>query len=344
MEKAMTFLKRVAGLTMADQGGPADRSRLEEARIRSPFGVASLSSETIAELRPSSLVARETFPNLEAFVAEEDRAFWCYINPKERPSFTLQLLMDLARMQHLIARLFATGAQIGERPFDFFVLGSKLPGVFNLGGDLVLFKEKIEQGDVNALRAYAHSCVEACYANYTGYLQRVITIALIQGDALGGGFESALSCDLIVAERHCTFGLPEILFNLFPGMGAYSFLSRRIGVVKAEEMIMSGRMYSAEDMHRMGVVDVLAEPGEGQQAVKQYVATHRARHNVHSAIYEVRRRVNPVTLEELRNVTDLWVDAAFRLSEQDLRKMARLAAAQDRSLQRRRPKVRVSAE
>ena len=128
-----------------DNGRPGWARRqkpLEEARIRSPFGVASLSSETIAELRPSSLVARETFPNLEAFVAEEDRAFWCYINPKERPSFTLQLLMDLARMQHLIARLFATGAQIGERPFDFFVLGSKLPGVFNLGGDLVLFKEK----------------------------------------------------------------------------------------------------------------------------------------------------------------------------------------------------------
>jgi DSF synthase len=302
--------------------------------------------------RPCDVVARERFSDLETFITEEDRAFWCFMDPQDRPSFTPQLLTDLARMQALIARLFATAAQTSrsgeprgsERPFDYFVLGSNSPGVFNLGGDLNLFRQKIEQQDVKTLRAYAHACVESGYANYVGYNQRVVTIALIQGDALGGGFESALSCDLIVAERQAKFGLPEILFNLFPGMGAYSFLSRRIGAVKAEEMIMSGNMYTAEQMHALGVVDVLAEPGQGQQAVKEYIARHGSRHNVHSAIYQVRRRVNPVTLDELRDVTDVWVDAAMRLTEQDLRKMTRLAGAQDRSRQRRAASAMMAAE
>jgi DSF synthase len=231
--------------------------------------------------------------------------------------------------------MFAQAAQAGSRPFDYFVFASRTPGVFNLGGDLVLFRQAIERGDREELRRYAHACVEAGYANHTGYDNRVVTMALIQGDALGGGFESALSCDMIVAERSAKFGLPEVLFNLFPGMGAYSFLSRRIGPVRTEEMIMSGRIYTAEEMHALGVVQVLAEDGAGETAVREYIARHRTRHNAHSALYQARRLVNQVTLSELRDVTDLWVDAALRLSEQDLRKMARLAAAQDRARDRR---------
>jgi DSF synthase len=100
-------------------------------------------------------------------------------------------------------------------------------------------------------------------------------------------------------------------------------------------MIMSGRVYTAEEMHEMGLVQVLAEDGAGEDAVRAYIARHRARHNAHAAVYQARRLVNPVTLGELRDVVDLWVDAALRLSEQDLRKMARLAAAQDRARDRR---------
>jgi DSF synthase len=147
---------------------------------------------------------------------------------------------------------------------------------------------------------------------------------------LGGGFESALAHDLIVAERGAKMGLPEILFNLFPGMGAYSFLSRRLGMVAAERMIASGRVYTAEELHDMGVVDVLADDGRGREALREYLVQHRRRRNALSSMYQVRRRVNPVTYQELKDVVDLWVDAALRLEETDLRKMARLTAAQDR--------------
>ena len=61
-------------------------------------------------------------------------------------------------------------------------------------------------------------------------------------------WSSALSCDMLIAERQAKLGLPEVVFNLFPGMGAYTYLSRRIGSMKAEELIMSGRLYTAEEM------------------------------------------------------------------------------------------------
>jgi DSF synthase len=279
---------------------------------------------------PRDVVAGQYFANLDVVLTEEDRAFWCFMSPARRPSFTRELLVDLARMQQLIGSLFAAAPRGAPAPFDYFILGSHAQGVFNLGGDLVQFAENIRRGEREELRRYAHACVTSGYANYTGYDQGLVTIALIQGDALGGGLEAALSCDMLVAERQAKFGLPEIVFNLFPGMGAYTYLSRRVGMLKAEQIIMSGRIYSAEEMHTLGVVDMLVKEGEGERAVREHIARNRSRHLAQSAIYKVRRRVNPVSLDELRDVTDLWVDTALRLSGQDLNKMCRIAAAQDR--------------
>jgi DSF synthase len=276
------------------------------------------------------------FTDLDVFVSEEDRAFWGMMKPQGRPSFSLSLLSDLARMKALIRRL-CIGQAPRARPFDYFVLASNTPGAFNLGGDLALFVEKIRNGDSTAMRHYAYACTDAVFANYTGYVPGLITIGLVEGDALGGGWEAALSCDVLVAERRARFGLPEILFNLFPGMGAYSFLSRRLGQVKAEELILSGRTYSAEEMHKLGIVDVLAENGDGRRATRAFMAANRGKLNARAALYQVRRRVSPVTMSELRDVVDLWVDAAMALSEQDLRKMVRLAAAQDRFRDRAAP-------
>ena len=232
--------------------------------VRTDFGAAV---DPVSRAAPDAVVASQSYSDLEVSITTEDRAFWCFMKPRERPSFTLPLLRDLGHMQSLIDALFTSTPPGAVTPFDYFVLGSRARGVFNLGGDLGLFAEKIRQGDRDGLRRYAHACVISGYANYTGYGHGVVTIALIQGDALGGGLEAPLSCDVMVAERQAKFGLPEILFNLFPGMGAYSFLSRRIGAAKAEEMILSGRLYTAAEMHALGVVDVLAEEGEGERAV-----------------------------------------------------------------------------
>jgi DSF synthase len=277
-------------------------------------------------LSPQETVAGQYYSDLDVCITPEDRAFWCFMKPQERPSFTRQLLTDLTDMQAMVKKLLADGSA----PFDYFILGSRSQGVFNLGGDLTLFADKIRQRDRDGLRHYAHACVASGYTNYTGYDNRLVTIALLQGDALGGGFESALSCDMLIAERQVKFGLPEVLFNLFPGMGAYSFLSRRVGMLKAEEIILGGRTYTADEMLALGAIDMVVEQGEGERAVREFIARNRSRQLALSSVYKMRRRVNPVSLDELRDVTDLWVDTALRLSDQDLRRMSRIAAAQDR--------------
>ncbi len=265
----------------------------------------------------------------------DDKILWCWMSPRQRPCFTPTLLQDIDRLQRFISEAVETP----ETPIEYLVLGSTVPGVYNLGGDLALFAETIRQRDRAALQRYARSCVAVGHTNHGGYHDKVTTLALIEGDALGGGFECALSCDILVAERHVKFMLPEILFNLFPGMGAYSFLTRRIGAHKTETLLTSGRSYSAEDMLEMGVVDHVVETGTGRDAVADLIAQQSRRKAVMRALYQIRRRVNPISLVEMNDITDLWVDTALKLTDMDLRKMTHLAAAQDRLRVRSAPQL-----
>lgn len=281
-------------------------------------------------------IEAERYETLDVAFDPAQHAYWCFLKRGCAPSFTPGLLRDLGDMQRSIKRLFAQPVP-GSRPtLRFFVGASHIPGVFNLGGDLPSFIEWIRAGDRATLTRYAHACIDIIYANTKNLDLPIVTIALVQGDALGGGFETALSFNVIVAEKSAKFGLPEILFNLFPGMGAYSILSRRLDAARAERIITSGRLYTAAELHDMGLVDVLAEDGEGEQAVRDFIDRTAKRHNAFDALNRVRRQVNPLPYEELQTVTDIWVDTALNLGEADLRKMQRIATAQER----RQPKLR----
>ena len=299
--------------------------------VRSPMaaGYPALSRQALAS---SSQPARPaaTHETLDTAYDADRGIYWCRLRPTGRPCFSRELLRDIALMHAAIPELFAADAPLP--PPRWFVCGSAIPGIFNLGGDLGLFRELIAAGDRDALVAYGHAAVAAIHRNHTALDLPMITVALVQGDALGGGFECALAHDLIVAERSAKFGLPEVLFNLFPGMGAYSFLSRRIGRAAAEQLILSGKIHSAEEMQAMGLVDVLAEDGEGEAALLAHLDRGARFHNAQQAMYRARRKVDPVTLQELREVVEIWAEAAMRLSAQDLRRMARLTGAQDRRI------------
>lgn len=303
-------------------------------RLGSPMEALDALQKAQAAMRASQAlaarVASERFEEIEVRLEPEIETYWCGMRPTGRPSYTPALLRGLQDMQRSLVRLFEETPTEAGPPFRYFVVRSLQEGVFNLGGDLSLFSRHIREGDRDSLARYATACIDVVYANYVDYGLPIVTIGLVQGDALGGGFEAALSCDVLVAERGAKFGFPEVLFNLFPGMGAYSFLTRRLTGLAAQEMIASGRIYDAEELAGMGLVDILAEPGEGEEAVRAYIARNRRRHNAHAAMFAARRRAQPTPYEELAAIVDLWVDAAMQLEPGDLRKMERLVSAQDK--------------
>jgi len=270
---------------------------------------------------------------LETSWDEDNATLWTFMRPDGRPSFNREMLRDFQAWQDGIVARFGPGGDT----LRYLVLGSRFPGVFCLGGDLALFADRIRQNDRAALVAYGRACVRILHRNMLGLGLPIVTIGLVQGDALGGGFEALLSFNVIVAERGAKFGLPETAFGLFPGMGAHSFLVRRLGAARAEQMILSCATYTAEEMYDLGLVHVLAEPGEGEAAVRAYIRQNRRRHGGQCAIYRATQSAAPISLRELEAIVDVWADAALGLQDQDLKLMSRLVGAQTRLLDRRDP-------
>ncbi len=294
-------------------------------RAESPFGSIGQLGAPIIGRHFNEIVVRHDV---------QDQIFWCFMNQKGRPSYTYSLGAEIQDVQDWVANNYAFAANGGPDDLRYFVCGSKTPGVYNLGGDLRHFAESIRQRDLSAMRKYAETCVRMQHANWNAFGAPIITFALVQGDALGGGFEHALAFDVLVAERSARLGLPEIIFNLFPGMGAYSFLSRRVGRKLAEQFILEGKIHTAEELHAMGIVDILVEDGEGETAIVEYCTKNRSRFAAERAVYLARRATDPVELDELLRITNIWAETAMTLTEADVRKMERLADAQERRINR----------
>jgi DSF synthase len=256
----------------------------------------------------------------------ETGSLWAFLTPPDRPNYSLALLREAMIVHDETRRLFSS-PQSGLR---YFVLGSRFPGVFSLGGDLEMFADCITTGDRMKLRDYGRSCIEVVDRLWRCNDLPMINIGLVQGDALGGGLETLLCCDVVIAERQARFGLPEVLFGLFPGMGAYSLLARKLGHAMAEKMILSGKIYSAQEMLDLGLVNQIVEEGEGEEATRAYIAANLPRHAGMLGTYQAGRRVQPLEMGELMDIVDGWVEAALKLTEKDLRLMRRLANAQTR--------------
>ncbi len=325
--RAETVEKPVSPNPLFDRSSSVPSSTAEKARTAVKRAMADRSLDVKDEL------TRLDLEEMELVFSGRDEICTCWFDFEDRPSFTPALLNDISKVQQTLRTTYEKSDPRANK-LKYLVWASRMPGVWNLGGDLSLFADLIRTQNRDKLREYAYRVVREGYANWTNLNLPIITVALIQGDALGGGFEAALSSNLIVAERSAKFGLPEILFSLFPGMGAYSFLSRRIAPGRAERMIMSGRLYTAEELYELGVVDVLADDGRGEEALHQYIAKNDRRHAAHRAIFQARQRINPVTLKEMMDITDMWVDTAMTLEETDLKKMGRLVSAQDRRRER----------
>lgn len=294
----------------------------------SVIGFGSGDEHLIAESVRLSAVDSQLFDldELDCLYEPQTATLWTYMSPQGRPSFTPTMLRDFESWQRLISANFGRD----KAPLRYLVLGSRSPGVFCFGGDLALFQKLIRFGDRQGLVHYGFRCVEILHRNMNSLELPMLTIGLVEGAALGGGFEALLSFDFLIAERGATFGLPEILFGLFPGMGAHAILSRRLGSAMADRLILSNETYTAEQMYELGLVHQLAEPGEGLRTCREFIKRSERRHPGLVAARKAMKRTRPLELRELKDIVELWADAALQLTEQDLKVMSRLTRAQER--------------
>lgn len=265
---------------------------------------------------------------------ESSGSHWCFMHapqafadPVYRPCFTPILLRELRIFAGQAIDSISSRVEESRQHLAHIVLASDA-NVFNLGGDLNLFSQLIRARNRTGLLHYAAQCVDAIHLLHTRLHANAHTVALVEGDALGGGFELALACQTIVAERGVQMGFPEVMFGLFPGMGAYSLLCQRVSPKLAEQMMLNGVMYTSDELHAMGIVDVLVAKGEGSRAVHEVIRQNRRIANARLAMHQVRDAIDPVSHDELMRITRIWVDSAMQLGDRQLRTMERLVRAQ----------------
>lgn len=268
-------------------------------------------------------------PKLDSFELTTDasnRAIWVARRSEASASVTLSQLRETLAIDDAIS-------QASETDLRFKVLCSEQPGIFSLGGDLRLFCECIEQGKREVLEDYAALAIKAIWNNVSALVaRRVAAVAIVAGEAQGGGFEAALSCNTLVAERGSSLGFPEPLFGLFPGMGAELLLATRVDAEVARKLVRSSNRYKAEFLHEIGVVDYLVDAGTGIPHVKRMLARALGGSKESERLHIEKRqaRLDDIQLHELEAVVAQWLEQAVRLDTRNLRNMRYIIEMQGR--------------
>lgn len=259
----------------------------------------------------------------------DDPTLWVSLKPNYRQCFTLTMLTE---MLDLFQRIDKYGSPSNNHPNQtkYVVIKSEHPDIFSTGGDLLYFAELVENRDRAGLMEYAIKCIDLIHWAIYGGQRNVTTIACVAGDALGGGFETALACQYIIAERGTHFSFPETLFGLFPGMGGFDLFSKLVGATEADRAVCTGKRYSAEELTDRGAIYSLTNPHEAELETKKFIKTRLLHESANQALRQLKIQQFHNIYDQLVLNIELWVQSALDLSDYDLRKLQTLVKRQKR--------------
>ena len=258
-------------------------------------------------------------------------AVWVYGNPSKCPCLNISMLQELHETQTGLIDYFKHHNMQTKTPVKFFVYASQVPDVYNYGGDVETIYNVAKNRNRQEIEKCAKLAIKAMYLNFTNFGLPIHTLTLVEGDAMGGGFEKALSFGRIIAEEQSRFGLQQMRFNMLPGSGIYSFLVRMMGIKNADEVITSAKIYSASEMHDMGAVSVVARKGEGKKEVDKYLRQYKKSFRAMQALEKAKFRYAPFDFSELEYMAELFVDTIVNMDQSDLKMLKKLSEAQEKN-------------
>ena len=259
-------------------------------------------------------------------------AVWVYGNPQKCPCLSLSFLKQYYEVQLELIDYFKQNNMQPKTPVKFLVYASQIPEVYSYGGDLEAIIEVVKHREREKIESCAQVAIHSMYLNATNLNLPIQTITLMEGTAMGGGFEGALPFNAIIAEEQSTFGLQQMRFNMLPGSGIYSFLARKVGMKNADEIILKGKIYNAEEMRKMGAVSHVARRGEGVKAVDEYIRTYRRSFNAMQALHRAQLHYKPFDFSELEYMAELWIDTIINMDASNLRMLQKISESQKQQI------------
>lgn len=244
---------------------------------------------------------------------------WATMQLNKAPYFTKSLLRQLSYF-------FSPEFQTPKNTIK--VISSAKAGVFSLGGDLSSLANVVSQRDEIWLKDYAFTYMTLLHRILSGAKYNMTSIALVQGRAYGIGMELALCTDCVVAEKESVFLYPPAVFN----HGLEHFLVRKLQHKSSRcalmEVMYSNRRFSATELYDLGLVDVLVDAGEGEQAVRDLVSRAQACDLGHAELQKYRYQKSMHSLSQLNGVADTWVKRAIKGDANQQKYLRRLARMQ----------------
>ena len=187
------------------------------------------------------------------------------------------------------------------------ILHSAIPAGFCAGADLrELFESTQQMAKADAQRG-VREFLERIHAVLNKLdASPLTTIAAVHGVTFGGGFELALVCDMIIADKMARFCFPELRLGLIPGFGGIPRLKRDLGNAVVRDLLLTGRSFNAVKAQQIGLVSQLVAEGEALKAARATAAQVGKFDRVTSAA--AKRFIKPLPVEELRHEIDIFCD------------------------------------
>lgn len=256
------------------------------------------------------------------------RAIWCTIRSTETPVFSLSLLKNIRSLQDIIAQFCS---EIPNKKPRYLIWTTDSTKVFNLGLDLSYIHQQVMSRDEKSLHDYIQICIDVFYINLMKLdIDSLITISLIRGKAYGGGFEAALTTDIIVTESNAKCCFPEVKYHLLPSFGTLKMLLRKYPPPAIQSLIFHGRKIRLHDLKESGFIESIVNEGEGEKYIRDKISEIHARHELFSHLFNAKNTNIIITYKELDEFRNNWVKTILHLKPNDLRRLERLAYAQNK--------------
>lgn len=214
--------------------------------------------------------------------------------------------LSLTELEH-----FASALEELESHAHALIIYSEMSPGFCAGADLRELYEKSRAMDATQAKAGVRDFLERIHRVFNRIdASPLTTIATVHGVTFGGGFELALTCDLIIADRMARFCFPELRLGLIPGFGGIPRLKRDLGNAVVRDLLLTGRSFNATKAQQIGLVSQVVSEGEALRAARATAAQIGKFDRQTSAT--AKRFIKPIPYDELRQEIDIFCELFSR--------------------------------
>jgi len=214
---------------------------------------------------------------------------------------------EIGSMSLMDLESFARELKALKEPAHAVIIYSDLKSGFCAGADLrELYERSQQMQKEDAVRGVREFLERIHAALNTIDSTPLTTIAAVHGVTFGGGFELALTCDLIIADKTARFAFPELRLGLIPGFGGVPRLKRDVGNAVVRDLLLTGRSFNATKAQQIGLVSQVVAENEALRAARA-TAAQVAKFDRHTSA-AAKQFIKPIPYEDLRREIDIFCE------------------------------------